>query len=82
MIIIHMQIDLIENVTRSFPMDARSEERMILLIRNNRDHLEVDQVAEGMSNVLSSVSMRGGVLTEESARVSPGMDTSHACLGV
>ena len=68
--VVFIQIMLIQNAIQSPPMDAMSEERKVLRIRNNRNSLEVDQVAEGVSNVLASVSMRKGMLTEESARVS------------
>lgn len=52
------------------PIDEMSEEFLIFGIRNFRDMLEVEDVADGINSALTSVKTRGGMLNDVNAHAS------------
>lgn len=59
----------IMHIRHARPQDAMDEELLLSNIRKFRGSLEVDEIADGISSVLSSVSQRGGLLNNDRARV-------------
>lgn len=57
------------HIRHARPQDAMDEELLLSNIRKFRGSLEVDEIADGISSVLSSVSQRGGLLSNDRARV-------------